>query len=442
MNYSKLSVFICLVLSLMALSYQLNAAENLTLERAMDITLQNNFGIKIIEQDYFQFEKNTTSGNAGMLPSVDIGGSYQKYFGDFNTHAYTGQSIHERDVSSNISDVWINLNWTLFDGLRMFTEYDRLEKLKETGEQTIKIQIEQTMAQLIIAYSAIAKEKAILDALEERFDLSKYRADIVRKSYDIGKSPDIELLQALVEMKSDSTAIITQNAHFQNSLMTLYEIMGIYPSNSFDFNDSLKLADIPDIKVLTEQSISNNNKLLLERKLIEVRKLEVSKVSSEYLPRVELDAGYYFSETDAEAAFIHYNRFVGPKLALTLKYNLFDGFNTNRKIENSEIDLEKQRLSEKELELKLKSALTQYWNQYISYKDIAEYEKENIVLSEKNLSISKKSYEAGTISALDFREAQQRHTETKIRIIESLHYAKLYETKLLLLSGALLSANR
>jgi outer membrane protein TolC len=68
-----------------------------------------------------------------------------------------------------------------------------------------------------------------------------------------------------------------------------------------------------------------------------------------------------------------------------------------------------------------------------------EYERQNIKLSEKNLDIARKAYEVGAISSLDFKDAQQKHIEIKIRLIEATHYAKYYETKLLMISGDLLN---
>jgi len=155
---------------------------------------------------------------------------------------------------------------------------------------------------------------------------------------------------------------------------------------------------------------------------------------------LNFDAGYFFSETDAEAAFIHYNRFLGPKLALTLKYNVFNGFNSANNYENAEIELAKQKINEQDLELRIKTIISQYWNQYISFRDQMEYELQNIKLSEKNLDIARNAYEVGAISSLDFKDAQQKHIETKIRLIEATHYAKFYETRLLMISGEILNA--
>jgi outer membrane protein len=419
------------------LCISLHGQEPITLKKAVEETLENNFGIRLARENIEQLDNSFSAGKAGMLPVVDVGASYNKALGDFDTHAYTGQSIHSKGVSSNMTDVWINLHWTLFDGMKMFAEYNRLEKIKETGEQMLKIEMEQTISDLIIAYSTVIKEKQELDVLKERYELSKFRYDIANRSFEVGRSPEIEKLQAEVEMRADSSAIISQKSIYLSAVDTINEIMG--GTAYKEFTDELELLDLAGLNELEQRSLENNNRLLLEKQLLEVKQLEVSKSGADFLPKLDFDAGYFFSETDAEAAFIHYNRFLGPKLALTLKYNVFNGFNSAIDYENAEIELAKQRINEQDLELRIKTVLSQFWNHYISYRDQMEYERQNIKLSEKNLDIARKSYEVGTISSLDFKDAQQKHIETKIRLIEATHYAKYYETKLLMISGELLN---
>lgn len=430
----KIAVILTFVISI-----NLHGEEPLTLKKAIEITLENNYGIKLARENIEQLDINANAGNAGMLPIVDVGASYQKAFGNFDTHAYSGQSIHEKGSNSNMSDLWINLNWTIFDGLRMFAEYDRLEKIKETGEQILKIEMDQAISDLIIAYSSIIMEKAKLDVLKERYSLSGFRYGIAKSSYEVGKSPEIEMLQAEVEMRSDSSAIIAQSSKYMNAIDEINGIMG--GTTYEEISDQLTLSDIIGLRDLESKSLESNNRLLLERQLVRVKEIEVDKSRTDFLPRLDLNAGYYFSEIDAEAAFIHYNRFLGPKIALTLKYNIFDGFNSLNNNENAQIELEKQKISEKEFELQIKTVISQFWHQYISYKDLIEYEKQNIKLSENNLNIAKNAYEVGAISSLDFRDAQQKHIEIKIRLIEARHFAKYFETKLLMISGQLMSVS-
>jgi len=261
----KKLISILIIILAFCLSISLYGQEQLTLKKAVEITLENNYGIRLAKENIEQLENNSNPGKAGMLPVVDVGASYNKALGNFDTHAYTGQSIHSEGVSSNMTDVWINLHWTLFDGMKMFAEYDRLEKIKETGVQMLKIEMEQTISDLIIAYSTVIKEKEELDVLKERYELSKFRYKIANRAYEVGKSPEIEKLQAEVEMRSDSSAIIVLNSQYLNAIDAINEIMG--GTAYKELADELSLSDLSERSELEKRSLENNNRLLLERQL-------------------------------------------------------------------------------------------------------------------------------------------------------------------------------
>ena len=52
--------------------------ESLTLERAIEISLKNNYAILIAENDAEIATNNASLGNAGFLPTLDMNGSASK----------------------------------------------------------------------------------------------------------------------------------------------------------------------------------------------------------------------------------------------------------------------------------------------------------------------------------------------------------------------------
>ncbi|HNQ00132.1 MAG TPA: TolC family protein, partial [Bacteroidia bacterium] len=72
----------------------------LTLNKAIELTLSNNFDVKITEIDKERNKNNDQAGNASMLPRLDLNGSYTK--SNLNTHqSYSsGQEVNRDNVSS------------------------------------------------------------------------------------------------------------------------------------------------------------------------------------------------------------------------------------------------------------------------------------------------------------------------------------------------------
>ena len=59
-------------LILFSLTFNLDAQENLTLEKAIRIALENNYSVKLTKKDVEIAENNTAVGNSGFLPTVKV----------------------------------------------------------------------------------------------------------------------------------------------------------------------------------------------------------------------------------------------------------------------------------------------------------------------------------------------------------------------------------
>src|SRR4051794_31790565 len=70
----------------------------LTLQNAIEISLKNNYDIRIAGNLSEQQENNNTIGNAGMLPGVDASGSYTRSTNSLKQTYNTGTEIN-RDAA-------------------------------------------------------------------------------------------------------------------------------------------------------------------------------------------------------------------------------------------------------------------------------------------------------------------------------------------------------
>ena len=80
----------------------------------------------------------------GMLPTVDLSASYSGDLGSTRTTPRsTGVTTTERGAYDGTVDAGIDLNWTIFDGFSVWTNYKQLQLLKEQGELQTRITIDR-----------------------------------------------------------------------------------------------------------------------------------------------------------------------------------------------------------------------------------------------------------------------------------------------------------
>src|SRR5690606_3046758 len=121
-------------------------------------------------------DNNANIGNAGFLPFLDANGSYSKSINNTRQEFFDGRNV-ERDgaESSNLS-LGVSLNWTIFDGLRMFASLDRLKALRETGELNFRLEVENNISEIISTYYNIVRLEEVLEVIRSEEHTSELQS--------------------------------------------------------------------------------------------------------------------------------------------------------------------------------------------------------------------------------------------------------------------------
>ena len=102
--------------------------EILPVSKAIELALENNYGIKIVANTNKIAKNNTSLLNSGYLPIL-TGNSGITYNRDNIEADFTnGQSTALNGAKSSRYNASLNLNYTLFDGLGRYYDYKRLKE--------------------------------------------------------------------------------------------------------------------------------------------------------------------------------------------------------------------------------------------------------------------------------------------------------------------------
>ncbi len=411
--------------------------ELLSLERAVAIGLANNYGI-IIAQKQQQIAHNDASpGNAGMLPEVSLHAGYVKGISDALVRVASGSVLDNPRANSDLITAGIGLEWTIFDGLKMFISMDKLKRLDEASELSAKITVENTMARIIGGYYDIIRQEKVTQIMGEQVMISKFRLDLAKMRFETGTGSEMEYLKARVELNADVADLSIQQTVFENSKTTLNDLLSRDVNTPFLVRDTIVVSGMLNYDSLRESMKAVNRNLLLAVRNKQVAQLEVKSARADQWPTLDFTAAYNYYHSETEANFIQYNRNYGPTLGLSLSMTLFDGLNLNRQFKNAALSLESSEFGIRQLENRLEAYLSRIYNDYRNQIQMIGFEQENLMLAKRNMDIAKESYAIGSISSLQLREVQQDLLNAGTRLVTAEFKAKLTETELLLLSGEL-----
>lgn len=407
---------------------------DLTLEEAVGIGLEQNYNIQIFENRFEVASNNRSLGNAGFLPSIELTGSRSESVEDSEFEASGDRQTNTGARSTN-TNASLNLNWTVFDGLRMFRTYDLLAVLENIGDKELRYEMEQLISMITLSYYDIVRIKNQLSVLENTVDVSLERIEIEETKLDLGSGSEVELLQARSDLNADRALLLRERNILNEAKITLNELLSRDPMSEFSVADQIPVRRDLDEETLFQRLISENAELEIARMQQSAADLEVQQIRSERYPELLISSGYRYSRNEAGGGFIRFNETTGFSVGLTARVNIFDGFNTNRRVQNAQINQKSSLLELQESMLRLESQYRAIFRTYQNSLELVDLEQDNLSNAEETLDIALERFRLGTISSLEFREAQRTFLAAENRLIDTRYEAKVAETELLRLSG-------
>lgn len=420
-----------------ALPYIANAQTIYDLKNCIEIGLLKNYDIRIIRNQQQISDNNMTIGNAGYLPTVDLNAGYSGTANNVKQEFTSGESNTNNGVNNQNMNAGINLNWTVFDGFNIQTNYKKLKELQQMGELNTRLTIETLIADITSEYYNYIQQNIRLKNLKSAVKLSKERLRIVEARYEIGAGSRLDMQQARVDFNSDSSRLIKQYEILYSSRVSLNQMMATDQiDQEVEIMDSVILFDqFLNRSDIWEKTLSSNTYLLLADKNKGLSILDLKTVQSENYPYLKLNAGYGITKNMYNTGTIDNQRTLGLNYGLTLGFNLFNGFNRKRKQKNARIEIENKQLQYEQTTLSLKADLANMWMAYRNNIDLTNLEKENVETARENHEIAIERYKLGDLSGIELREAQNSLLEAEERLVQAEFNTKLCEISLMQISG-------
>ena len=429
-----------ILILLFFLCSQINAQDSLlTIDQALKIALENNYDVKIAQSDKVISSKNNSAGNAGMLPSVDLSGSYSRSVNSINQKYSNGTEINRDNAGSSALGADAGLTWTIFDGMKMFHTKNRLEELYKISDQSLRIRMEETIESVITAYYSIVKTKQDLKALEEELQLSADRLRIAERKLNNGSGSKMDMLLA----KTDYNAQMSSKLSLENTLeaarINLNVLLARPVSNLYMLADTVIVEYKPDLNDLLKNSESRNSSVVLYSIKQKIAELSLKENQSMRWPKISLGAHYLYNKSENDAGFSLLNQSNGFNYGITASLPLFHGFTISRQIENSKQALLSAKLELAAVKQSADAELLVAYRNFTSQMEILRMEEDNISSAREILTVAQERYKIGVSSSVEIQDAQRVYETSVSRLTTARYSAKLAEVRLRKLNGELVT---
>ena len=437
LNYSttkKRGTLFCAVLCLsMAASTQ--AQELLTVEKAIEIGLKNNYDIILARNQAEIAERNNTVGNAGMLPRVNGVVSDNATYTNLNQEFQSGNQINTNNVVGNNLNAAVNLNWTLFDGLKMFATKSKLKRLAQIGEFAFKQEMQDAVSRIIIGYYDIVRTQQQMRATDEAIRIAEERVKIANAKFEVGNSSKVDLLQAKVDLNAAKSSQLAQRTLIVQKKANLSLSLALKPDTEFTVSDSIAIVYNP---ALTPADLDTKNfTLQAALKNVEVARFAKKEFAAQYFPTLTALGGYSYNRSQSTAGFLLYSQTYGLNGGFNLNIPLFNGLNTTRQVKIAGIEVLNQQVQLQKTRAQINAGYYNALKDFENAKAVLMLEEDNILLAQENVQIALERFRLAQSTSIELRQAEQSYVAALVRVSDARYSTKLAETELMRLQGEL-----
>lgn len=412
-------------------------AQHLTAEQAVATALENNYGVRIARNTAAIAKLGNNPGAAGMLPSLDATGGYSVDNASTKQEFFTGEVREADQANAQALNAEVELNWTLFDGLAMFAAKDRLEALERIGENQLRQELESTTYNVLTTYFQLAQFEKAVSVQQASIQTSRERLAIVQTGARIGSASGLELVQAQLDLSTDSAqllALLQQAAMAHTALNTM---LARDPATPFAVDTVIPATAPLDQVALREAALKQNSALQLMREQQIVADLSIKELRGALLPTLEGFANYGYARTTSDVGFLIRNQRLGPQYGLTLSVPLFRG-GAVKAVKQAKLAGEQADLAVDQALLEMERNLADLWTQYTYAQQRVALEEANLTGIRTQVQVALESYRVGVITAVELRDVQQGAVAAENRLLTAKFEAQVAALQLRWLAGQLL----
>lgn len=448
------------------------AQDTLSLARAVAIGMQNNFDVRIEQENLLIAENNNTWGQAGALPTINLimnSNNSVVQRKPANPFAVAG-----RNIAGNIP-AQLDFQFVLFDGFAIRLNKERLEQLEKLSYGNAAFVMETAVQAIILGYYQVLLEQERLKVLEVTQTLSKERYNYVRLRKQLGGAITFDVLQEQNNYLTDSANVLLQKIALKQSMRDLNLLLSQDINTEFRLVDSL-VHDPQEYNYndLRQKMVSSNTNLQNQFMNQEILRNTTQGLRSNIYPSLLLNLGLQGSLDRLNARFrpveggtLEPPRTIGyvdndPNFPVTgvqqyapqymtqtgnsygaygnlsLRWTLFQGGQIKRSIENARVQEKIGQLSTDQLRLSLENDLASNFDFYNLRQQLVSIAQTKLQAAELNLDLANERYRNGALSAIDLRIVQENYRNAALENFLAIYSNIESRVALIRLTGGLI----
>lgn len=398
--------------------------EVLTLNRAVELAIENNPSLKIAEANVRSASGGLTQATASYLPSLSASTTAQRTDGAF----VLNPTFPPRNQSYSTYSAGFQANQVVFDFGRTINRVSASSRFADASSLDLDEARATVIANVQIAFFGLVQARQVLRVNERTVDQSSKHLTQAQAFYNVGRRPLFDVTKAEVDLANAKVNLIQARNRLHVANLQLENAIGVHPAKPYIVGDPLTVTPFAmTLDSVKQTAFARRPELQAAQLRVEANRSLVSAAWDQHLPTLSAFGSWTWSNFD----FPLFSRW---NAGITMTLPLFQGFSVVGQVEQAQAASD---AAEANLEVLKESIMLEVAQAYSSLREAEERldaTDKLVEQAEQNLVLAEKQYAAGVGTPLDETDAQLSLSNAHITRIQALYD---YSTSLVNLQKAM-----
>jgi multidrug efflux pump len=395
-----------------------SSAQTLTMSDAVKAAIENNGLIKITKLDSASADIRSKQSRSVYMPTADVQSTATRGANNVSQTTASGVVINRDNAGFTNMNAAAVLQWTLFDGFRMYAVDDQFALMAQSERERARGQFAMVISDVMTKYAAAVVAHHQVRDLQSALALAEKRFAIVQRRNDVGSASGTQLSQATIDKNTVMSMLHRAETNLANAKTALRTTMAIADTTPIGVDTVLTTPTLLSLHALLDSLAKRSPDVVSAELAVDAAKARERELNAAFWPRIDLTGGYQYTNNTTEAGFILDNRTTGWNAGLTLRYNLFRGQADQAASELAQVETQRREILVREALREQRSRLEQAFERYRQGTGMIATELSSLQAAQRNAAAALVSYEEGLIADVEARQSQQTVLDIALRIAQ------------------------
>ena len=406
----------------------IQAQEDLTLPKAIQIALHKNSTLQKSVNSLDGFESNVLASYGNFLPSLGLTAGWDwsrsdgvgvEFIG--GTPVVTSASVQTRSYRTGIGG-----NWTLFDGLSNFATLSQTKNDLQSAEFSLDRLKQDIVFTTTSLFYDIMNTQKLLEVKEDNLKWNEKNLETIRERNKLGAATLADVYQQEVATGNAELEIIRTKNQLEVAKNDLLFYLGLDVLQDYTFSneitteeeDVLKTdlaADYVKISEYVTEALKNRLDYRSARLDLESANDGVTIARSGHWPSLVASGGYSWTGDNLS----NIDNLKRSQVGLSLSFPIFSGWSVTNRVEFATVGLKNKEVELTDLERDIKRQLQQTFLDLKAAYKFLQVSENNIAFADENLKIEQEKYSLGSGKLLDVLIANSNYTNALTDLINA-----------------------